>query len=184
VDPGYALPPDAFESSTLRDIAAVAEQIIGDEIFRTDFDQRRYVASKIEAYQQCIEDRTAHPGDYVAASLPNLPFADQSFDLVLSSSLLFSYSPAVDGGLLEGEGLGLDWHRQALQELMRVAACELRVYPAHTQYGSEAVLHPYVKPLLETIDPAWRSRLFQSLCDQGIKGDTKGILFRRNSWNS
>jgi len=68
VAPGYALRPEAFESCTLRDIEAVAEQIAGDEIFWTDFDQRRYFASKIEAYQQCVEDRSAHPGDYIAAS--------------------------------------------------------------------------------------------------------------------
>ena len=96
---------------------------------------------------------------------------------------MFSYSPAADGGLLEGAGLGLEWHRQALQELLRVAAYELRVYPAHTQHGSEAVLHPYVKALLETIDPVWRSSLFHSLCEQGIKGDTAGLLFRRASWH-
>lgn len=181
VDPGYALPPDELEACTLRDIAAVADQMAGDEIVRPDFDQSRYLASRFKAYQQFVEDRAAHPGDYVAASLPCLPFADQSFDLVLSSSLLFSYSPVADGGLLEGEGLGLDWHCRALHELLRVTARELRVYPAHTQHGSEAVPHPYVKPLLETIDPEWRSRLFQSLCDQGIKGDTTGLLFRRNS---
>jgi hypothetical protein len=181
VDPGYALLPDEFESCTLRDIAAVAEQIAGDPIFRTNFDETRYIASKVKAYEEFVEDREAHPGDYVAASLPDLPFADQSFDLVLSSSLLFSYSPAADGGLLEGEALDLQWHRQALEELMRVTACELRIYPAHTQHGSQAVLHPYVQPLLETIDPVWRCRHFQSLCDQGIKGETIGLLFRRES---
>ncbi|WP_193814070.1 hypothetical protein [Cyanobium sp. LEGE 06143] len=179
VDPGYALPLDEFETCTFRDIEAVADQIAGDEIFRSDFEQRRYLASKFKAYQQFLEDRATYPGDYIAASLPNLPFADERFDLVLSSSLLFSYSPAAHGGLLAGEGLGLEWHRQALRELMRVAAGELRVYPAHTQHGSEAVLHPYVKPLLKTIDPAWTSTFFHSPCDQGIKGATVGLLFRR-----
>lgn len=179
VDPGYALPPDELEACTLRDIAAVADQMAGDEIFRPDFDQSRYLASRFKAYQQFVEDRIAHPEDYIAASLPCLPFADQSFDLVLSSSLLFSYSPVADGGLLEGEGLGLDWHCRALHELLRVTACELRVYPAHTQHGSKAVLHPYIEPMLATVAPAWTSSLFQSAFDQGVKGDTVGLLFRR-----
>ena len=183
VDPGYALPPGELERCTLRDIAAVAEQISGDEIFRADFDQRQYLAAKVQAFQQFTEDRAVHPGEYVAASLPKLPFADQSFDLVLSSSLLFSYSPVADGGLLEGDGLDLEWHRRALAELMRVTAGELRVYPAHTQHGSRAVLHPYVKPLLDTVGPGWRSGLFQSCCDQGLRGDTVGLLLRRAAVN-
>lgn len=183
VDPNYALPPVEFETCTLGDIAAVADQIAGDDIFRPDFDRNRYVASKFEAYRQFLDDRAAHPGDYVAASLPHLPFADQSFDLVLSSSLLFSYSPVADGGLLDGAGLGLEWHHQALQELLRVTASELRVYPAHTQYGPKAVLHPYVKPLLGSIHRDWMTRVFRSDCDQGLKGDTVGLMFRRAELN-
>jgi hypothetical protein len=37
-------------------------------------------------------DIRRHPGRYIAGQLPELPFADASFDLVLSSHLLFSYS--------------------------------------------------------------------------------------------
>jgi ubiquinone/menaquinone biosynthesis C-methylase UbiE len=35
-------------------------------------------------------DLTAHPDRYVAALLPPLPFPDNSFDLVLTSHLLFT----------------------------------------------------------------------------------------------
>ena len=35
-------------------------------------------------------DYETHPGRYVQASLPALPFADDAFDLVLSSHLLFA----------------------------------------------------------------------------------------------
>jgi hypothetical protein len=89
-----------------------------------------------------MEGRAAQPGDYVVAALPQLPFADQSFHLVLSGSLLLSYAPVADGGLMEGEGLDLAWHERALKELLRVAAEEVRLYPAHTQHGAEAVVHP------------------------------------------
>ncbi|MFE4975901.1 methyltransferase domain-containing protein [Kitasatospora sp. NPDC056651] len=64
-------------------------------------------------------DIAARPHRYVAGSLPELPFADDSFDLVLSSHLLFSY----------GGRLGEEFHRAALAELARVARREVRIFP-------------------------------------------------------
>nr|WP_321496748.1 SAM-dependent methyltransferase [uncultured Methanolobus sp.] len=57
-------------------------------------------------------------GRYVAGGLPELPFADDSFDLALVSHLLFLYS----------EQLSFDFHVQAIDELLRVAG-EVRIFP-------------------------------------------------------
>jgi hypothetical protein len=57
-------------------------------------------------------------GRYVAAQLPDLPFADGEFDLALCSHLLFLYSDQL------GEAL----HRASITELARVAR-EVRVFP-------------------------------------------------------
>ena len=57
-------------------------------------------------------------GRYVEASLPELPFDDGTFDLALSSHLLFLYSEQFD----------LAFHIRALEEMLRVAA-EVRVFP-------------------------------------------------------
>ncbi|MFJ8624853.1 methyltransferase domain-containing protein [Kitasatospora sp. NPDC093550] len=64
-------------------------------------------------------DIAARPDRYVAGSLPELPFPDDSFDLVLSSHLLFSY----------GNRLDEEFHRAALLELARVARREVRLFP-------------------------------------------------------
>lgn len=55
---------------------------------------------------------------YVEAALPALPFADRSFDLALCSHFLFLYSDQLD----------LEFHLDALREMLRVAA-EVRVFP-------------------------------------------------------
>ncbi|WP_028477989.1 methyltransferase domain-containing protein [Nocardia sp. CNY236] len=60
-----------------------------------------------------------HPERYIAGKLPDLPFADNSFDLVLSSTLLFCYAHDFD----------YDFHVAAITELMRVTRDELRIYP-------------------------------------------------------
>ncbi|MGM7649241.1 hypothetical protein ACSVDM_30375 [Nocardia sp. JW2] len=64
-------------------------------------------------------DVCAAPHRYLAGRLPSLPCADGSFDLALSSHLLFSYADRLDA----------DFHLAALLELTRVATVETRVYP-------------------------------------------------------
>jgi hypothetical protein len=63
-------------------------------------------------------DRRAHPADYVAASLPRLPFADGRFDLVLSSHLLFVYP----------DHFAYAEHLAFARELVRVGR-ETRIFP-------------------------------------------------------
>ncbi len=57
-------------------------------------------------------------GRYQVASLPDLPFKDNEFELALCSHLLFLYSDL----------LSFDFHLQSLKELCRVAK-EVRIFP-------------------------------------------------------
>jgi len=83
---------------------------------------------------------------YVAAALPKLPFADNSFDLALSSHFLFLY----------GEQLSFDFHLAAIRELCRVAA-EVRVFPILT-LGREP--YPELNALIDALArDGWAARL-------------------------
>ncbi|MGH3547218.1 MAG: methyltransferase domain-containing protein [Pseudonocardiaceae bacterium] len=73
-------------------------------------------------------DLRAHPERYVPGRLPHLPFADASFDLVLSSHLLFSYADRLD----------LPAHRDMICELIRVTRSELRIFPLAEMGHTEA----------------------------------------------
>jgi hypothetical protein len=64
-------------------------------------------------------------GRYVRASLPVLPFLDQSFSLVLCAHLLFIYAERFD----------YDWHLAACLELVRVSAGEVRIHPVCSAAG-------------------------------------------------
>ncbi|HOO84229.1 MAG TPA: class I SAM-dependent methyltransferase, partial [Prolixibacteraceae bacterium] len=64
-------------------------------------------------YEQGLEE-----GRYIAAELPKLPFDDNTFDLALCSHFLFLYS----------EHLDLDFHIEAISEMLRVAN-EVRIFP-------------------------------------------------------
>lgn len=81
---------------------------------------------RMAAMEEFLEDYDVgrREGRYIASELPNLPFADQQFDLALCSHLLFTYS----------DQLSTDFHCRALLEMCRVAT-EVRVFPLLDQSG-------------------------------------------------
>ncbi len=83
----------------------------------------------LNSYEEGKKDKR-----YIPASLPELPFADNSFDLALSSHFLFLYS----------ENLSYEFHEQAVREMLRVAR-EARIFPLLDMEGRKS---PYVDRLL------------------------------------
>ena len=178
VDPLYALEPDELERRALADLEHTMAIQASSGDLRSDFDLDACRREHVRALEAFLRDRQAHPDRYLAASLPDLPFADRSFDLVLCGHLLFAYAPRAEGGLMAGTGLDLDWHRRALMELCRVSRGEVRLYPAHT-IALEASRHPYAEALLATLPPGWRGHFQPSRYDQGFKGCGDGLMLER-----
>ncbi len=76
---------------------------------------------------------------YIDAALPDLPFPNDSFDLVLSSHFLFLYDHLFD----------LDFHIDAMQDMLRVGL-EARVFPLLDLNGRRSSLvDPVVAGLTE-----------------------------------
>ena len=88
-----------------------------DWSFYGDLDKRAAFAHR--ALDTFVADFKNHPARYIAGCLPNLPFADKTFDLVLSSHFLFVYEEKLDP----------KFHIAAVRELLRVAKTEVRIYP-------------------------------------------------------
>ena len=127
VDPLYALEPDALERRALADRDHTLGIQTGSPTLQADFDLQACRQEHLDALQTFLADRRAHPARYIAAALPQLPFAAERFDLVLCGHLLFSYAPLEAGGLMAGPGLDLAWHRAAVAELCRVSRGEVRL---------------------------------------------------------
>jgi hypothetical protein len=85
------------------------------------------------------DDLLANPSTYIAGSLPQLPFSDASFDLVLSSHLLFLYA----------DRLTPDFHVAAACEMVRVARREVRVFPLISDNGID--VSPTVDAVCEAV---------------------------------
>lgn len=128
VDPVYVVPPGRLEERVSGELARGRAFAAADpQRYVWDFygDPAGHSRHRAESAALLARDRRAHPARYVPASLPHLPFADRTFDLVLSSHLLFTYADRLDDGL----------HLAALRELARVSRGAVRVYPLVDQAG-------------------------------------------------
>ncbi|MEI8210443.1 MAG: class I SAM-dependent methyltransferase [Methylococcales bacterium] len=143
IDPVYA-----FDSNQIRDRIAETYETVMKQMHKNHSD---YVWSDISSVEQLGHIRMSametfladyeagkQAGRYIAGELPWLPFASRQFDIALSSHFLFLYSAH----------LSLEFHVQALQEMLRVSQ-EVRVFPLLTLNGDKSLhLHSVIKHFL------------------------------------
>lgn len=143
VDPIYRLSADVIRHR----IAETYEQILQ----QTRENQRQFVWDAIPDMATLgrvrMESMTTFLADYetptarqryVDAELPDLPFANKTFDLALCSHLLFLYTQQLD----------LEFHQASLRELCRVAN-EVRVFPLLALDGSTSC---HLQPCCATLE--------------------------------
>ena len=107
-------------------------------------DVEKFCKDKYDALESFSKDYLSGKGTrYIDASLPNLPFGDRSFDLVLSSHFLFCYASVKNGGMLQGDMFDLDFHLKGITELARVTRSELRMTPTHSMQAPPR-RHPFL----------------------------------------
>jgi SAM-dependent methyltransferase len=139
-DPAYDLPAAELAETVLRGTtggAGIVHQHLDRFVWDWYGSAEARDAMRAKAAEEFVADFNDHPERYVAASLPHLPFQDGRFELVLCSHLLFTWADRFD----------LGWHREALRELMRVAASEVRIFPLVLQGAGEPV--PFMDELLQ-----------------------------------
>jgi len=179
VDPLYALTNTELKQRALADLDAAMATLSASQDIRPEFNLIACRQEHIQALDEFLIDRNTYPDRYIEANLPQLPFNDQSFDLVLCGHLLFSYAPHSTGGLMQEPGLDLAWHRQALLELQRISSGGIRLYPAHT-IQRQARRHEYAHALLAELPPDWQGDFYPSAYDQGHDGCTDGLALQRS----
>ncbi|SES25366.1 hypothetical protein SAMN04487944_12812 [Gracilibacillus ureilyticus] len=74
---------------------------------------------RVNALKACAEHMEHSPEKYIPVTLPVLPFTDDEFDILLSAHFLFMYSDRLD----------FDFHRETMDELLRVTKEEIRIFP-------------------------------------------------------
>jgi hypothetical protein len=178
-DPMYQLSLTDQEALALQDLSYVESAMLGLKGVNSEDINDLISHQRDEVLPHFLLDQRTNCGDYVAAALPhNLPFEDESFDLVVSSHLLFSYAPMHQGGVLDVLGdeehimgkygapvLDLEWHLKAIKELMRVSRSEVRIFDVcsidEDLLDGEPKLHPFVGPIVATLPPQWAATVYR-----------------------
>ena len=122
-DPIYRFSAEEIRSRISDTVPTIARELAAnaDAFVWTDFDSvDSVIETRMSAMEEFLRDFAAgrHAGRYVDASLPELPFADDAFDLALCSHLLFLYSEHYD----------FAFHVDSIRALSRVAS-EVRIFP-------------------------------------------------------
>lgn len=120
LDPAYADSPALLEQAAQARAGGDALIDSNDHRFVWEWygSQERRRTLRESAMDAFSADFEQSPHRYVPGHLPELPLADDTFDLALCSHLLFTWSDVLDQ----------QWHERALRELLRVAT-EVRVFP-------------------------------------------------------
>ncbi len=150
-DPIYSMTPEVLRPKCEQDLEHVLGSIFGLAVYRWEFykDARTLRGYRERAFKKFLEDyQASSSARYVPGSLPNLPFSNGQFEFSLVSYLLFVY----------GDHFDLQFHRDALIELMRVTRGEARVYPLVTFEGERC---PYLDTLRD--DPSLREFQFEEV---------------------
>ncbi|CAG7625329.1 hypothetical protein PAESOLCIP111_02715 [Paenibacillus solanacearum] len=128
-DPLYVMPPESIYAHGVREIEVSTEKLSRlerqfDWSFYGSLTQHR--AMREQALERFIADYRSDTEKvkYVDAGLPNLPFQDDTFGLVLCSHFLFLYHEQFD----------YEFHEKAVFELLRVCrpGGQVRMYPIYT----------------------------------------------------
>ena len=129
VDLLYGQSVEKIKDQCVNDFHTLLEMHSGlDHKVDWDFfsDPEDLVQQRIAVYEEFVDSYVKYKDErYVEAVLPKLPFDDNHFDLILSSHLLFLY---------EGR-LGYDFHRDSIEEMLRVTSNEIRIYPIIKLHG-------------------------------------------------
>ncbi|TSB45961.1 SAM-dependent methyltransferase [Alkalicoccobacillus porphyridii] len=84
--------------------------------------------TRLYAFNTFVQDRLVNQERYIYTELPSIPFADKSFELLLSAHFLFMYD----------DRLSYSFHLDTIKEFLRVAK-EVRIFPLINLEGKRSV---------------------------------------------
>lgn len=120
------------------------------------------------AIERFADDYPAHPERYLEGELPHLPFAEDAFDLAVSSHLLFTWATDLDE----------QWHHKAILELCRVAT-EVRIFPLVLQETGDPV--PFMESLLARLAEAGIAAERNTVAYEFQRGANQMLRLKRSS---
>jgi hypothetical protein len=170
-DPRYAMEPDLLISEAEQEIAVSTKKLeqLTDQLDLTYYgDISKHRAAREDSLKRFavhFSQEEARASCYSAGSLPELPFADNRFSLVLCSHFLFLYEEQFD----------FSFHMRSVLEMMRICrpGGSIRIYPLMSLKWEP---YPQLQQLLEVVrDNGGSAELFATKLPF-IPGSEHGLL--------
>jgi hypothetical protein len=156
-------------NAVVDDIMAQVQASPGDWVWsyhKSPADLRRNREQAMQRFQQDY-DEGKQAGRYLIGELPQLPFADQQFDLALCSHFLFLYSAHFDEA----------FHHRAVQEMLRVST-EVRIFPVLTLMLARS---PYLNPIMQSFTALGYEVNLTQVPYELQKGGNQMLVIRHNA---
>jgi hypothetical protein len=137
-DPVYRLSKDEIARKSDEDLKEVLRQLPDvAHKYKWDFygDPAGLAHHRETARLNFLKDYGSLPNHYVCASLPETPFADREFSIVLVSYFLFLYDDL----------LSYEFHKRSVLEAARIAQKEVRIYPLANLRAEKSVFVEQLK---------------------------------------
>jgi hypothetical protein len=168
-DPLYAFDAESIHRRFEATVDTVMDQVrarLDSWVWTFHSDPDALLAARRRAMTLFSEDFAAGllAKRYVQGSLPQLPFASQSFDIALCSHFLFLYSEQFSG----------DFHTASVREMCRVAR-EVRIFPLLT---NQQVRSPHVDAVRALAHGLGHTTFIQQVAYELQRGGNEMLVVR------
>jgi len=144
VDVIYEFSKNEIEKQGIKTLEKIYQNTSWMDAYKMDFykTKENHKKHREDALKDFLEDYNSD--DYIYCELPNLPFENKEFDLLLSSHLFFVYDDRLD----------YDFHKNSILEMLRVSK-EVRLFPLvdiqNSKVLEEKNFSPFVYKIIEEL---------------------------------
>ena len=171
VDIIYKFTKDEIEKQGIKTLEKIYQNTSWMDAYKMDFykTKENHKKHREDALKGFLEDYNLD--DYIYCELPNLPFENKEFDLLLSSHLFFVYDDRLD----------YDFHKNSILEMLRVSK-EVRLFPLvdiqNSKVLEEKNFSPFVYKIIEELSKDFKCEIIKTDFEFQVKANYYLKIFK------
>ena len=171
VDIIYKFTKDEIEKQGIKTLEKIYQNTSWMDAYKMDFykTKENHKKHREDALKGFLKDYNLD--DYIYCELPNLPFENKEFDLLLSSHLFFVYDDRLD----------YDFHKNSILEMLRVSK-EVRLFPLVDIQNSKALeeknFSPFVYKIIEELSKDFKCEIIKTDFEFQVKANYYLKIFK------
>ena len=164
VDIIYKFTKDEIEKQGIKTLEKIYQNTSWMDAYKMDFykTKENHKKHREDALKGFLKDYNLD--DYIYCELPNLPFENKEFDLLLSSHLFFVYDDRLD----------YDFHKNSILEMLRVSK-EVRLFPLvdiqNSKVLEEKNFSPFVYKIIEELSKDFKCEIIKTDFEFQVKAN-------------